>query len=479
MEISKDVRIDEPLDRVGRTSMGNNLILGQKDDKGSVSGLVYLGKCFEKNHYNANVWLSASRPHVIYVVGKRGEGKSYDLGILAEGLAQTGTVVSTLSRPQTVLLFDTQSQFWTLGFAPDPRNKEDSKQSDELNKWGIQPSAVSRIQIFIPRGEEKIFEGSTEFVIDPSDMDSEDWCGLFGLDPFTPVGNLVTLAYRKVTRDGYHALKVGQAGAVVRDEMVSPSATYDLDGLIDCVRYDEDIVNEIQESTRNALLWRLQAAQEYPLFGRPGITLANVIKEGHVTLFLLRNLSDEMKGLVVGLLIKKIFRAMGLRRQLQKALERASASQGARLKGKVDSLQLPPTLWVLADEAHVLCPANGNTAAKKPLIEFVRRGRDAGLSLVMATQQPSAVDSSVLQTDIEIVHRLTIDEDIGAAKSRLPAPFPSEIKLNGKEITEMRSFVRQLGVGEVLMADSEANRAIVMQMRPRVSAHGGGETKVE
>ena len=41
--------------------------------------------------------------------------------------------------------------------------------------------------------------------------------------------------------------------------------------------------------------------------------------------------------------------------------------------------------------AHVVAPKDQNSPARDALIEYVKRGRDAGLSLVMATQQPSAI----------------------------------------------------------------------------------------
>jgi hypothetical protein len=479
VEFPKDIRISDPLDHAVLVPPGNHMLLGQKYDKGSTDALIYLGKGIEKNLYNVNVWLDVSKPHVVYVVGKRGEGKSYDLGVISEGLSLTHeSKVSTLARPQTLLLFDTQSQFWTLGHSPDSKLKDDSRQLTSLGKWGLDAHPLRDLQVFVPKGDELVLPNTREYVIDPAEMDSEDWCGLLGVEPFSPPGHLLTTAYKKVTRDGYHLFRIDADGTILEDKRIEPKPNYEIDDLIRCIRYDENIASEYQQSTVRAVAWRLEASKEYPMFGKPGVSLSEVVRDGFATVFLLRNLSDEMKALVVGTLVKKLFRALGTKRQLERVAERLPENESSQITEKADRMQLPRSLWVLIDEAHVMCPPDKNTAAKRPLIEFVRRGRDAGLSLVMATQQPSAVDTRVLQTDLTIVHRITTDEDASAARARLPSPYPDDVKVSGKSISDMKALIRGLSVGEALCADAETDRAFVLQIRPRLTAHGGGEPSI-
>ena len=65
--------------------------MGQRRNRGDTSALILLGKCIEQarvsNKFDSNVWLDIHTPHVVFVCGRRGTGKSYDLGILAEGLS--------------------------------------------------------------------------------------------------------------------------------------------------------------------------------------------------------------------------------------------------------------------------------------------------------------------------------------------------------------------------------------------------------
>src|SRR5919198_703917 len=53
------------------------------------------------------IWLATGKEQVIAVVGKRGSGKSFTLGVIAEGLASGGDgVLGRQSQPRAVLLFD-------------------------------------------------------------------------------------------------------------------------------------------------------------------------------------------------------------------------------------------------------------------------------------------------------------------------------------------------------------------------------------
>ena len=53
------------------------------------------------------IWLGTGREQVVAVVGKRGSGKSFTLGVLAEGLASgPDSPIARQANPRAVLLFD-------------------------------------------------------------------------------------------------------------------------------------------------------------------------------------------------------------------------------------------------------------------------------------------------------------------------------------------------------------------------------------
>ena len=110
------IEVSDPIERATYLSRGRHLVVGQRRRSGDTTALILLGKCIEQarvsNRFDANVWLDIHAPHVVYICGRRGTGKSYDLGILAEGLALgSESKITTKQASITTIFFDTQSQF--------------------------------------------------------------------------------------------------------------------------------------------------------------------------------------------------------------------------------------------------------------------------------------------------------------------------------------------------------------------------------
>ncbi len=106
----------------------------------------------------APLYLDLDGPHAMLVVGKRGYGKSYTLGVVAEALARTPGVAPVVVDPMGV--------FSTLD---DPADGEPV------------PAEV----VATPR-------------VDPGALDPRSWCALVGLDPGGGPGGLVWQAAREV-----------------------------------------------------------------------------------------------------------------------------------------------------------------------------------------------------------------------------------------------------------------------------------------
>lgn len=475
LENARKVEVSEPIDRAAYLSTGRHIILGQRRDRGDTGALILLGKCMEQarvtNKFDANVWLDIHTPHVVYVCGRRGSGKSYDLGILAEGLALGQESKVTTKEPSiTTIFFDTQNQFWALRRPPDEQIAEDKRQLAELNRWAIPPNQIPNAQLFAPVGTFVAHPEVREFSVDPSEIELEDWCGFFGLEIYSPQGQLMRNLLRKVGDEGYRVAPWSDDPNCDND---SAQVGYDLSDLISCLRYDVELNDLSQRQTRDAVLWKLEALRDSKVFRKGGFDVMEFLQQGQLSIFLLRELDDATKSLVVSLISKKIFRLMGRYHSERKAAERT---------GRVmphEHGTLPQGVWTLIDEAHLICPSDGQTAAKPTLMEYVKRGRDAGLSLVLATQQPSAVDSRVVsQIDVLITHRLVVEADISAALARVPADFPQNVSFGSQPVSDRLALVRALETGEAWVADAETSRAMLLAMRPRVTAHGGDEPQV-
>src|SRR3990167_6476947 len=94
-------------------------------------GLIYLGKGYDKmgnfTSLSNRLWMDVARSHVVLVAGKRGTGKSYSLGVIAEELSN---LKDEASKNVASLIFDTMGIFWTMKF-------ENEKDKDLLESWGI------------------------------------------------------------------------------------------------------------------------------------------------------------------------------------------------------------------------------------------------------------------------------------------------------------------------------------------------------
>lgn len=468
------IDVSDTLNRTHYITRGRHLLIGQRKHRGKTDALIYLGKCIEQtrvsNKYDANVWLDVRTPHVIYICGKRGSGKSYDLGIIAEGLLLRSGLskVATKDRPITTIIFDTQNQFWSLSDVPREALDEDREQLEHLAQWGLPPACLEGIQLFRPRGEQMDLPGVTDFVINPAELDVDDWCGLFGVERYTPQGHCIWSLLQKVGVEGYEVEE--ESGGKLRRVGLPAKSQYELVDLADCLKRDIEMLDQSQKQTRDAVLWKLQSLQGSKLFQSGGMNIRAVLRRGQLSVFLLRNLDNATKALVVSIFAKKILSLMGDYHTERKISRRLNRPLAVEYEG------LPDGVWVLIDEAHLICPSDAQTAAKPSLIEYVKRGRDAGLSLVMATQQPSAVDSRVIsQVDLVIAHRLVVDSDISAALARLPSRFPTSVTIGSERITDSNILIRMLDTREAWIGDAESGRAFLIAMRPRVSSHSGDE----
>ena len=87
-----------------------------------------------------------------------------------------------------------------------------------------------------------------------------------------------------------------------------------------------------------------------------------------------------------------------------------------------------PLIWLLIDELHEFLPEQGKTPATDALIQVLREGRQPGISLAGATQQPGKVHSDVwTQSDIVIAHRLTAKPDVQALSTIMQSYLDEDI----------------------------------------------------
>jgi len=105
-------------------------------------GLINIGKGYVKmgqyTSLNNKISMDIARSHVILVAGKRGSGKSYTLGVIAEELSN---LPKETSQNIASLIFDTMGIYWTI-------KSQNEKDKELLQEWGLQPKIFLRKSLF-------------------------------------------------------------------------------------------------------------------------------------------------------------------------------------------------------------------------------------------------------------------------------------------------------------------------------------------
>jgi DNA helicase HerA-like ATPase len=416
------------------------------DDSSSWS---YLGKVCEQsggsNILDYAVWYDLEFPHVVGIFGTRGTGKSFDLGVFVEGIGGLEGVTTEKMPSAATVVFDVQNQFWTLGLKPDTELSEDRDHIELIDNWGLKPQSLSSVSVWLPAGTESALPESKDFRLSPSQLERDDWLALLEIERYSPIGQaLLTL---------------------VNDCPGAPPAEL-------AKRCSPSKLDSFQKGTVQALQWRLEALAESDLVGKPGIEIEELLSPGQTSVVLLRDLGESLRALTVGVVTRLVENRMSQYHQEKRIVRRH--------KGSADRDGLPDRVWTVVDEAHVMVPADGQTAATDPVVDYVKRGRDAGLSMIFASQQPSAVDSRLLsQVDVTLTHALAFETDLQAAVARMPTRTSVSYKREGFELPTLRDTIRSFKPGEVMVADSSNGRVFTAQVRPRLSAHGGNVPPVE
>ena len=142
------------------------------------------------------------------------------------------------------------------------------------------------------------------------------------------------------------------------------------------------------------------------------------------------------------------------------------------------SLGVPRTI-VMLDEAQSFLSPNEANPARALFVRLVKEGRNMGLSAVIATRQPSAIDSRVLsQVETFVAHQLVTEPDIRAVRENLKSRLPEKIQFASHTL-DFPALLRQLPPGVSLISAADLNtairRSIIVAIRPRATVHGGIE----
>jgi DNA helicase HerA-like ATPase len=374
------------------------------------------------------ILIRADRSQRILVCGKTGTGKSYTLGVMIEELAGIGSDI--------VVVVDGQGIFWTMA-EPNPVTRE----TDGL--WGFDRAPRGfPVNLMVPGDPVERFGGRDildemerrgiqvqGIRLNPSDLTPEMWCDLFDLDINELQGILLFKAVRQCWK------RLGR------------------DFFIDDISAEVTRMAALDQ-TKEAVLRRMDMATDWQIFEETAYReIWEILRPDAINVLDLSVIAQGrygLRNLVIAVLANFIFRKRTIARR-REALGLSSDTK---------------KFWLVIDEAHNFCPSGRSTLAKEILIRWAKEGRQPGLSLMVASQQPAAIDSEILtQCGIRVVHRITSREDFKAvdalSQDYLAEGLPTRIK-------------QLAGPGQTLVIDDERESVVLAQVRPRQSQHGGG-----
>ena len=421
------------------------------------------------------VWLGTGKEQVVAIVGKRGSGKSFTLGVLCEGLslATSAPHVAVTTRPRAVLLFDPLDTYWTTRLPVAASGNQEADRHYRLAVTTKLDNLAFRVESWVPgTGNRRASDPSwfKTLQLPVPELGLQEWELLLGVSALTdPMGQALADLLGLVSRSGYR----------IRGEAVAPTRVYSVADLAQAVHADE-LTGTYHAETIRALRQRLIALDGSGLFSAQGTTPEELLVAGQLSVVLLGRLPMSYREAVIAVLTRLVTerRAAAAFTEKRLALDNTLTDQEkAKLAGSAE-LKVPRTVIALDEAQTVLSPGAGGPA-KEVFIRLVKEGRNLGLSVALATQQPSAIDQKVLsQVETFIAHQLVTEPDIKAVRDNLKSSLPDSIEF-GQNTYDFSDLMRTVGPGQCIVsaADSNTNpkRTFVMTVRARATVHGGIE----
>ncbi len=362
---------------------------------------------------------------------------SYTLGVIAEELSN---LPKEVSQNIASLIFDTMGIYWTMKF-PNEKDKE------LLQEWDLKPKSL-KTKIFVPFGHydkyvQKGIPIDERFALDIAEMTAEDWVLTFGLDIINPVSVLIE---RVITK-------------------IKERKNYEIEDILNEIEKD----NKTDREIKNAAAGLFEAADTWGIFSKKGIEptrIANLITAETTTVLDLSVYNSvgsfNVRALVISLVSRKLFNQ---RMDSRKKEEIESISKGLSFSAFSEKKETP-LVWIFIDEAHEFLPLEGKTIATDALIQLLREGRQPGISLVLATQQPGQIHKDVMtQSDLVISHRVTSAPDLEALNRIMQSYLLESIKQYMEDLPSLR--------GSAIVLDDNSERIYPVKIRPRFTWHGG------
>ncbi|MFH1505549.1 MAG: DUF87 domain-containing protein, partial [archaeon] len=304
----------------------NEIVIGRDlpDKKAyGTKGTILLGKHYiqmgQTTSLSNPVFLDVVRSHVIFVCGKRGSGKSYTMGVIAEGISD---LPREIRQNMSVILLDTMGIYWTMKY---PNRKDE----ELMKKWDMEPKGLD-VKIYTPTGYYKQYKKKgiptdSPFAIKPSELAPADWCMVLGVEREGSIGVMIER---------------------IIHELKESDKDYDLRDIINVIKEDK----EADKVTINGAKNRFLNAKNWGVFDKKGTPIEDLAKAGQVTVLDVSCYATaeggwNVKSLVIGLIAEKLFNERMVSRKTEEynAVHKSVNVFGDDEEGKKDK----PMVWLV------------------------------------------------------------------------------------------------------------------------------------
>ena len=324
---------------------------------------------------------------------------------------------------------------------------KNEKDAALLRDWNLETKPLN-VRVLVPKGKADNYKEmgipfDDTFALSADELDTDDWLSIFNLAMTSPEGTLLARAISHLKQQ---------------------SNTYAI----------KDIKQQMQRDTqtshdaKNSIFALLDAAETWGVFSMnaEGTQVKSLVKGGQTTVLDLSVYSAtsafNVRALVISLISRKLFNE---RMEERKKEELQSLQHGVDYLAHTTNRDMP-LVWLFVDEAHEFLPKEGKTPATEALVQILREGRQPGISLVLATQQPGQIHRDVMtQSDIVISHKLTSQQDLEALNQIMQSYILEHINRKMDELPQLK--------GSALILDDNSERIYPMRVRPRFTWHGG------
>jgi len=285
---------------VGPDGLFNRLLFGRLAERGP----------------QRKVYFRAGREFVALILGKRGSGKSYTLGVILEGFATKANTssLSSLTSRAGVLLLDPMMNFWPFIIPVSGDGPEKvTRQFNLLDGWDCKPED-SNVELWLPQGFKTEFDYPVikDFSIRTSDLDPQDWADIAGVNLIRdPQGMLLAEALDMVTTTGW----IDESGRTFL-----PKPNFELDDLISCIQqgrsnlHRDDVARAL---TRTFDSWRRQG-----IFQSVGTTLTDLVKPATVSILMLpQRIGHDLRSVVTRVVLRRLLKESEAAAQIRQRLE--------------------------------------------------------------------------------------------------------------------------------------------------------------